>query len=244
MSTATPDAVYKIVLIGDAGVGKTSILQRFAHEKRGITGILDIKACKPTIGVEFESFDIERLVNEKKYLIRVQIWDTAGQERYRAITKSQYRRANGAMVVFDVSKKVSFEHAKKVWLPELEDTATDTTGLSKAIAFVCNKTDLRVDATDDHKKFNFVDPDQTKAFTNERNDEEKIEVFDTSALKGTGLKTKTLEDGKKNVFLHLIDKIHKFHLEKSGVLEYAKSGNAIDLSGQKSQNGPCGGSKC
>ena len=95
-----------------------------------------------------------------------------------------------------------------------------------------------------HKKFNFVDPDRTKAFTNERNDEEKIEVFDTSALKGTGLKTKTLEDGKKNVFLHLIDKIHKFHLEKSGVLEYAKSGNAIDLSGQKSQNGPCGGSKC
>ena len=232
MSTKTPDAVYKIVLIGDAGVGKTSILARFAHEKarhkvRASSGNgndddnFDLN-FKPTIGVEFESFDI---FNKNK-LIRVQIWDTAGQERYRAITKSQYRRANGAIVVFDVNKRITFDHAKSIWLPELEDTATDKTGLSKAIAFVGNKIDLRPKPSEENEISNFIREKEAGDLKNQ--DGDPIKYFQTSAKTGKGLGY----DEDKNVFLYLIDKIHDNHEDVAAGKDPINLGNI-----EKNDNG-------
>jgi len=205
MQGRRPDAVYKVVLCGDAGTGKTSILARFAAEqkKKGKKST-DLSNIKPTIGVEFESFDMERVVEGKAYYIRVQVWDTAGQERYRAITKSHYRRANGALIVFDLTRSETFENAKLQWLPELTDTASDATGLLHSIAIVGNKSDLPAPGAlyDDAEAFA-----KANGYT----------CFKSSAVSGHGLsvpdqRRESESDTTANVFLSLIDQIHKTHL--------------------------------
>ncbi|KAF1323867.1 Rab family, other, partial [Globisporangium splendens] len=94
---------------------------------------------KPTIGVEFGTKIVQH-PNGKR--IKAQIWDTAGQERYRAITSSHYRRAAGALVVYDVMNRASFEHAQQHWLKELKAQADISSTLTKCIALVGNKIDL------------------------------------------------------------------------------------------------------
>ncbi len=86
------DFLYKIVVIGSSGVGKTNILKRFTHNE------FDLET-KATIGVEFSAKNL--IIDSKK--IKAQVWDTAGQERYRAITPAFYRGALGALIVYDVS---------------------------------------------------------------------------------------------------------------------------------------------
>lgn len=95
------DANYKIVLIGDAGVGKTSMLLRFAD---------DIFNQNPlsTIGVDFK---IKTLKVDKK-MIKMQCWDTAGQERFQSISQAYFRNANGCLAVFDITNRDSFESLK------------------------------------------------------------------------------------------------------------------------------------
>lgn len=91
--------LFKIVIIGDSGVGKTNILSRFTKNDFNL-------GCKPTIGVEFATKTIQ--VDGKN--IKAQIWDTAGQERYRAITTSYYRGAVGALTLYDITKESSFNN--------------------------------------------------------------------------------------------------------------------------------------
>jgi small GTP-binding protein len=95
------DVLYKIVLVGDAGVGKTNLLACFIRNAE-LTPVRPGEAVstfhemlKPTIGVEFGT---KTIVHADGTRIRTQIWDTAGQERYRAITQSHYRRAAGAIL--------------------------------------------------------------------------------------------------------------------------------------------------
>ena len=101
MSNATPQ---KIILIGDTGVGKTNIVSRFIEHK-----FLDSQ--KPTIGVEFYQKNI-KLTKENQRVVDVllQIWDTAGQERFRGLVSSYYRNASGIIIVYDVTKRKSFEN--------------------------------------------------------------------------------------------------------------------------------------
>ncbi|KAI5181967.1 Ras-related protein Rab-11A [Nematocida sp. AWRm80] len=119
--------LYKIVLIGDSGVGKTNLLERLAHNRFNTS-------TKSTIGVEFDTKCF--MVDGKK--IKAQIWDTAGQERYRAITSAYYRGAVGAIVVYDITRKESFENATHQWIKQLKDNADGKI----AISLVGNKTDL------------------------------------------------------------------------------------------------------
>ena len=121
------DFLYKIVLVGDMNVGKTFILSRY------IKGQLP-KSSGPTIGVEFATKTVKL---DSGNTIKAQIWDTAGQERYRAITTAHYRRALGALLVYDVTQKSSFEGVKK-WMEELRDHAEPDI----VILLVGNKTDL------------------------------------------------------------------------------------------------------
>ena len=90
------DYLFKVVLIGDSGVGKSNLLSRFTRNEFSLES-------KSTIGVEFATRSIE--VDGKT--IKAQIWDTAGQERYRAITSAYYRGAVGALLVYDITKQVS-----------------------------------------------------------------------------------------------------------------------------------------
>ncbi|CAL5408890.1 unnamed protein product [Camellia sinensis] len=92
------DYLFKVVLIGDSGVRKSNLLSRFTRNEFSLEP-------KSTIGVEFATRTIQ--VDDK--LIKAQIWDTAGQERYRAITSAYYRGAVGALLVYDVTRHVTFE---------------------------------------------------------------------------------------------------------------------------------------
>ncbi|CCC70130.1 hypothetical protein NCAS_0E00600 [Naumovozyma castellii] len=120
------DYLFKIVLIGDSGVGKSNLLSRFTTNEFNIES-------KSTIGVEFATRTIE--VEGKK--IKAQIWDTAGQERYRAITSAYYRGAVGALIVYDISKSGTYENCNH-WLKELRDNADDNV----AVGLIGNKSDL------------------------------------------------------------------------------------------------------
>ncbi|CAN6692810.1 unnamed protein product [Malus baccata var. baccata] len=103
------DYLFKIVLIGDSGVGKSNILSRFTRNEF----CLDSKS---TIGVEFAT----RTLQVEGKTVKAQIWDTAGQERYRAITSAYYRGAVGALLVYDITKRPTFENVQR-WLRNKSD---------------------------------------------------------------------------------------------------------------------------
>ncbi|CAK9300375.1 unnamed protein product [Gordionus sp. m RMFG-2023] len=117
--------LFKIVLVGNAGVGKTCIVKRFTQ------GIFPL-GQGATIGVDF----MIKTVHINGIKIKLQIWDTAGQERFRSITQSYYRSANAIILVYDVTNKSSFE-ALTNWLAEIKNFSTPNV----FIALVGNKND-------------------------------------------------------------------------------------------------------
>ncbi|KHF99560.1 Ras-related RABA2a -like protein [Gossypium arboreum] len=121
------DYLFKIVLIGDSGVGKSNLLSRFTRNEFCLES-------KSTIGVEFAT----RTLQVEGRTVKAQIWDTAGQERYRAITSAYYRGALGALLVYDVTKPTTFENVSR-WLKELRDHADSNI----VIMLIGNKTDLK-----------------------------------------------------------------------------------------------------
>ncbi|XP_031129146.1 ras-related protein RABA1f-like [Ipomoea triloba] len=134
------DYLFKVVLIGDSAVGKSNLLSRFTHNEFN-------QDSKSTIGVEFAT----RTIEVDKKVIKAQIWDTAGQERYRAITSAYYRGALGALLVYDMTRRVTFESLVR-WLKELREH----TDQHIVLMLVGNKADLRhlrAVTTDDSKVF-------------------------------------------------------------------------------------------
>ncbi|KAK8487510.1 hypothetical protein V6N11_056953 [Hibiscus sabdariffa] len=120
------DYLYKIVLIGDSGVGKSNILSRFTRNEFCLES-------KSTIGVEFAT----RTLQVEGKTVKAQIWDTAGQERYRAITSAYYRGAVGALLVYDITKRQTFDNVQR-WLRELRDHADSNI----VVMMAGNKSDL------------------------------------------------------------------------------------------------------
>jgi len=131
--------VFKIVLVGDSGVGKTNLLSAAERYAKGEPMTEPVESQRATVGVEFTSMTFEAADGKR---IKAQIWDTAGQERYRAITRSHYRRAAGALLVYDVTNPESFANAQNIWLPELLNAAQDEKTMKECIMMVGNKTDL------------------------------------------------------------------------------------------------------
>ncbi|KAI1297921.1 Ras-related protein Rab-10 [Halotydeus destructor] len=113
MAKKTYDHLFKLLLIGDSGVGKTCILFRFSDDAFNHTFI-------STIGIDFKIKTIE--LRGKK--IKLQIWDTAGQERFHTITTSYYRGAMGILLVYDVTNGKSFENIAK-WLRNIDEHANE-----------------------------------------------------------------------------------------------------------------------
>lgn len=122
----TYDYLFKLLLIGDSGVGKTCVLFRFSEDAFNATFI-------STIGIDFKIRTIE--LDGKK--IKLQIWDTAGQERFRTITTAYYRGAMGIMLVYDITNEKSFENIKN-WIRNID--LHSSTGVEKMI--LGNKCDL------------------------------------------------------------------------------------------------------
>lgn len=119
--------LFKIILVGDTGVGKTHLLSRY------IKGSLP-KNKHPTIGVEFATKPVPLKTGGT---VKAQIWDTAGQERFKAITSAHYRKSIGALIVYDLTKDQSFNSVKK-WLEEVKEHADPDI----VIMLVGNKLDL------------------------------------------------------------------------------------------------------
>ncbi|KAI4837838.1 ras-related protein Rab-1A [Plasmodium brasilianum] len=121
------DYLYKIILIGDSGVGKSCILLRFSDDHFTESYIT-------TIGVDFRFRTIK--VDEK--IVKLQIWDTAGQERFRTITSAYYRGADGIIIIYDTTDRNSFLHINE-WMNEINKyTNEDTCKL-----LVGNKADCK-----------------------------------------------------------------------------------------------------
>ncbi len=122
------ELMFKIVLIGDSAVGKSQLLLRYTKNQ------FKNKAAS-TIGMEFAT---QQVIIDENTSVRAQIWDTAGQERYRAITNAYYRQAIGVLLVYDITKRVSFENLER-WLTEVREHADSKI----QIILVGNKSDLQ-----------------------------------------------------------------------------------------------------
>ncbi|KAG2489601.1 hypothetical protein HYH03_011881 [Edaphochlamys debaryana] len=126
-STSDFDYLFKVVIVGDSGVGKSNLLSRFALDKF-------CPDAKATIGVDFATRSIQ--VDGKT--ITAQVWDTAGQERYRALVDTYYRGAVGALLVYDITNLATFENVER-WLKEIRGLADQ----NMVIMLVGNKSDLK-----------------------------------------------------------------------------------------------------
>ncbi|CAD5334060.1 unnamed protein product [Arabidopsis thaliana] len=153
------DYLFKVVLIGDSGVGKSNLLSRFTKNEFSLES-------KSTIGVEFAT----RSLNVDDKVIKAQIWDTAGQERYRAITSAYYRGAVGALLVYDVTRHSTFENVE-TWLKELRNH----TDPNIVVMLVGNKSDLR--------HLVAVQTEDAKSFA----EKESLYFMETSALEATNV---------------------------------------------------------
>ena len=108
MENKENDLLFKLILIGDSYVGKSNILLKYLKNQFN-------ENSKTTIGVEFGTKNI--IINNKR--IKIQIWDTAGQERYRSITSAYYKGAKGALIVYDITRKNTFDNIDK-WIIDLK----------------------------------------------------------------------------------------------------------------------------
>ena len=118
--------LFKLLLIGNSGVGKSCILMRYADNSF-------TENFFNTIGVDFKI----KTISLNDQVIKMQIWDTAGQDRFRTLTSSYYRGAHGIIIVYDVTNKDSFDNVRQ-WMTEIEKFASES--VNKLL--VGNKSDL------------------------------------------------------------------------------------------------------
>ena len=152
------DLQFKLIILGDSGVGKTCLLMRFTEDKFTPSHIT-------TIGIDFKT----KTLNLNGKSVKLQIWDTAGQEKFRTITQTYYKGAMGIILAFDCSDEKSFGNIKS-WMKQIEAHASP--GVFQIL--IGNKSDLlnRVISTESAHKLA---------------DEYKIKYFETSAKNGTNV---------------------------------------------------------
>ena len=158
--TTEPSVTFKILTIGESGVGKTCILRRFVENKF-------LKNHLATIGIDFKTKTLT--INNQE--IKLKIWDIAGQERFRNITTQYYKGADGIVLVYDVTDEASYEKIKD-WMDQiLSNTQKEDIGL----VLLGNKCDMEP-------------RNVTEEQGNKMAEELKISYFETSALTGQGIK--------------------------------------------------------
>ncbi|CAB0031283.1 unnamed protein product [Trichogramma brassicae] len=155
------DYLFKIVLVGDCGAGKTCIVQKF-HSGNFV------QRHGNTIGVDFSMKTV--LIDGKR--VKLQIWDTAGQERFRTITQSYYRSANGVILVYDITKRPSFLSLQK-WVDEIRKYTTSHV----LLILVGNKCDL-----EDAREVKKSEADMVREYL-----PEVFHIVETSAKENTNI---------------------------------------------------------
>ncbi|CAG9814776.1 unnamed protein product [Phaedon cochleariae] len=129
-SIQTRDHLYKILVIGDLGSGKTSIIKRYVHR-------FFSQHYRATIGVDFA---LKVLNWDESTLIRLQLWDIAGQERFGNMTRVYYKEAVGAFIVFDVTRKQTFDSVQN-WKQDLDSKVQLPDGSNIPCVLLANKCD-------------------------------------------------------------------------------------------------------
>ncbi|PWA22761.1 ras-related protein Rab-38 [Gambusia affinis] len=129
MQSLRKEHLYKVLVIGDLGVGKTSIIRRYVHQTFSSN-------YRATIGVDFAL----KVLNWDSETVRLQLWDIAGQERFGNMTRVYYREAMGAFIVFDVTRPTTFEAVIK-WKEDLDSKVMLANGQSIATVLLANKCD-------------------------------------------------------------------------------------------------------
>lgn len=125
-SSGDYNMIFKILLIGDSGVGKTNILLRYVKNEFK-------EDLKSTVGAEFST----KLITLPSNTVKIQIWDTAGQEQFQAITRTYYKGAMGALLVYDITRRDTFAHVTK-WLEEVKLNSSKNI----CVILIGNKRDL------------------------------------------------------------------------------------------------------
>jgi len=133
MSNMEPfDHLFKILLVGDSGVGKSSLLMRFTAGQFEESSV-------PTIGVDFKLKFVT--VNNKR--LKLTVWDTAGQERFRTLTSSYYRGAQGIIYAYDVTRRETFESLDDIWMREVDMYSTVEDSVKMVVANKLDKESQR-----------------------------------------------------------------------------------------------------
>eukprot|EP01089_Gocevia_fonbrunei_P013005 TRINITY_DN3223_c0_g1_i1.p1 TRINITY_DN3223_c0_g1~~TRINITY_DN3223_c0_g1_i1.p1 ORF type:complete len:235 (+),score=24.55 TRINITY_DN3223_c0_g1_i1:79-705(+) len=190
------DYLFKFIIIGDAATGKSCLLHRFIDNKF-------MRDSTHTIGVEFGAKIIELGGSH----VKLQIWDTAGQERFRSVTRSYYRGAAGALLVYDVTSRDSYNHVS-TWLDDARTLASS----NLVIMLVGNKSDLKAEV-----EVPFM---EASRFAQENN----LMFLETSALTG---------DNVEEVFLKCARTIHS--KISTGLLDPRDSRSGVTRHPEKEQ---------
>lgn len=182
--------LFKYIIIGDTGVGKSCLLLQFTDKR--FQPVHDL-----TIGVEFGA----RLITIDNNQIKLQIWDTAGQESFRSITRSYYRDAAGALLVYDITRRESFNHLSR-WLEEARQNGNP----NMTIMLIGNKSDL------EHRRA--VSTKEGEIFAQENG----LVFLETSAKSATNVETAFIKTAE-----NIYEKI------KEGVYDPSREGNGVKL---------------
>lgn len=185
------DVLFKLIVIGDTGTGKSCLLHRFVEGKYK-------NSSTQTVGVEFGS----RIITMGGKRVKLQIWDTAGQERFRAVTRSYYRGAAGAIIVYDISNRDSFSHVQQ-WLNDAQQLA----GEHICMMVVGNKADLQGE-----REVTFLEASRVAQ-------EAEVLFLETSALTGEGV---------EDIFMRVARGIHA--RMDNGLLDPTRASSGIQSS--------------
>ena len=194
MSFQSYSYVFKYIIVGDSAVGKSCLLLQFTDKRFKSTHDL-------TIGVEFGSRTVQ--INDKS--IKLQIWDTAGQESFRSITRSYYRGSIGALLVYDITKRSSFENLQK-WIEEMKENAYS----KMTTILIGNKVDL-----ENERQVSF---EEGQSFAKEHG----LMFFETSAKASTNVE-KAFLNITQTIYSNLENGEYNIHKESIGI----KPGNTL-----------------
>ena len=187
--------MFKVVLVGDSFVGKTNIMSKYLKNEFH-------EDSKATVGVEFGS----KQFNVEGHSIKAQIWDTAGQERYKSITSAYYKGAKGAFIVYDITRKNSFDSIDK-WINDVTAVADKKI----TIVLIGNKSDL-----EDQRQV-------TKEQGEDKANKLQVAFLETSAFSG-----ENLEKAFQMMIKEVYQKCHE-EMMSEGDVDIIKGGEDINL---------------
>lgn len=208
--------LFKYIIIGDSGVGKSCLLLQFTDKRFEASHDL-------TIGVEFGA----RLMTVDDKPVKLQVWDTAGQESFRSITRSYYRGSAGALLVYDITRRETFDHLQS-WLEDCKENAN----MNLTILLIGNKNDLNEKRQ--------VSTEEGKAWAAKNN----LMFIETSAKTAHNVEEAFLQTGRA-----IFEKIQRGELDANAMTGRALAGpgyrsrSSTDVGGQRPNEKRDGGKK-